>query len=77
MVYPVTVTLFPVPTVAVVKVAALPVFTRVTSSAPITPETAAFVSVSVAVVLPLYTLLLAVTPLTDRGAAVMFADNCG
>ena len=53
MVYPVTVTLFEFPTVAVPKVAALPVFTRVTSSAPITPDTAAEVSVSIAVVLPL------------------------
>src|SRR5258706_496673 len=73
IVKPETVTFLPVPTVLLLNVpAALPVLS-VTASPDTTPTNAALLVLSVAVVLPSYTLLLAVMPETVSIAAEIFA----
>ena len=72
-----TVTAFAVPILASANVADAPDFTNVTASEPTTPDKAALPSDSAAAVVPLYTLLVAVTPVMVSGAAVMFAESVG
>ena len=68
MVSPETVTILPVPALASAKAPAAEATLRVTLSLPTTPTKAALPVLRVAVVLPSYTLLLAVIPLTVNAA---------
>ena len=72
-----TVTVLPVPTLAWANAPVAPVLTSVTVSPESTPTRAALPVLRVAVVVPLYTMLDAVTPVTVIGKAVILAVVVG
>ncbi len=68
---PAVATCFETPVFLLAKWPEAPVDTRVTLSVPKIPERAALTVLSIASVVPSYTLLAAVTPVTVRAAGVM------